>query len=164
MTRSLARRLAVVAALPVLSLGGCFFDEDAPEGPSEVPISRPVSVTIEYVQPPHCANAGSRCADSVIFFGSWMRPGEEFALRPVPGTWVWTGTAIRVPVNFPPEDQPYLVRVYDPHLLDTPTAGVTAVRLKIGGQVLYYVDQAGTPAESGLVYVDDNGVGHNPFY
>jgi hypothetical protein len=158
----LARSRAAAALLPLLFLGGCFFDEEAPDGPSELPISRPVSVTVEYVQSPHCQ--GSRCGDSVIFFGSWMRPGQEFALRPVPGTWVWTGTATGVPVNFPPDDTPYLVRVYDPHLVDTPTGGVSAVRLKIGGQILYYVDQAGTPGESGLVYVDDNGVGHNPFY
>ena len=152
-----------VAVLGLLLLGGCFFDEDAPEGPSPVAISRGVPVTVEYLQPHACLNSTNRCADSVIFFGSWMRPGQEFALHLVPGTFVWTGTAPAVPVNFPPDSDPYLVRVYDPYLLDTSSGGVAGTRLKIGGQALYYLEEAGTPAESGLVYVDDNGVGHNPF-
>jgi hypothetical protein len=54
------------------------------------------------------------------------------------------------------------VRVFDPHLVQTPNGGVTAARLSIGGQAIYYYDSAGTPQESGLIYVDDNGVGRNP--
>jgi hypothetical protein len=39
---------------------------------------------------------------------------------------------------------------------------VTAARLVVGGQLLNQFDSPGTPKESGLVYVDDNGVGRNP--
>jgi hypothetical protein len=144
------RRFRLLVAGLALAFHACFFDEDAPEGPSAVPVSRGVPVTVEYVQPAQCQNSTARCGDRVIFFGSWMRPGQEFALALVPGTYVWTGTASAVPVNFPPDDSPYLVRVYDPYLLDTTSGGVTAVRLKVGGQALRYVDAPGTPAESGL--------------
>ena len=54
------------------------------------------------------------------------------------------------------------MRVFDPHLVDTETAGVTAERLKVGRQVLTIFDERGTPGESAHVYVDVNGIGHNP--
>jgi hypothetical protein len=146
----------------VLLAGGCIFERAAPSSASPVPISRGVSVTVEYVQPGLCLNSTNRCADPVVFFGSWMRPGQEVTLTAVPGTFTWTGRAASVPVNFPPDQDPYLVRVFDPYLLDTSSGGVTAARLRVGGQVLVDVDAAGTPSESGLVYIDDNGVGHNP--
>jgi hypothetical protein len=146
-----------------LFAGGCFFDKEGPDGPSPLPISRGVTVTVEYVQPGLCLNSANRCADPVVFFGSWMRPGQEFALTPVSGVFTWTGNAASVPVNFPPADEPYLVRVFDPYLLDTASGGVTAARLRIGGQAMVDVDSAGTPAESGRIYIDDNGVGHTPF-
>ncbi len=155
-------RLALVLAIAVVP-GGCFFEEEVPEGPSPLPISRAVTVTVEYVQPGQCLNSANRCVDPVVFFGSWMRPGQEFALSPVPGTYTWTGQALAVPVNFPPGDEPYLVRVFDPYLLDTASGGVTAIRLRIGGQVLVQVDEPGTPAESGRIYIDDNGIGRTPF-
>jgi hypothetical protein len=60
-------------------------------------------------------------------------------------------------------EEPHLVRVFDPHLVDTETGGVTAARLVVGGQILDSFDQPGTPQESGRVYVDDNGAGRNPF-
>jgi hypothetical protein len=68
-----------------------------------------------------------------------------------------------VPVNWPPVVLPHRVRVFDPHLVDTDTRGVSAERLKVGRQVLTVVDERGTPGESGHVYVDVNGTGHNPF-
>jgi hypothetical protein len=145
------RRLAALAA--ALAASGCFYDEEVVEGPSALPISRGVPVTIEYTQPGECLNAARRCADPVVFFGSWMRPGEEVTLRPLAGRYIWTGTVPAVPVNFPPADEPYLVRVYDPYLLDTPSGGVTAFRLRVGGQMLSSFDWLGTPSE----------VGHNPF-
>jgi hypothetical protein len=46
--------------------------------------------------------------------------------------------------------------------VDTPTGGVTAARLQLGGQILTHFDSPGTPRESGIVYVDGNGVGRNP--
>jgi hypothetical protein len=144
-------------------LGGCFFDEEVPEGPSPLPVSRAVTVTVEYVQPGQCLNSANRCTDPVVCFGSWMRPGQEFALSPVSGTYGWTGRALGVPVNFPPGDEPYLVRVFDPYLLDTTSGGVTAIRLRVGGQVLVQVEEPGTPAESCRIFIDDNGVGRSPF-
>jgi hypothetical protein len=39
---------------------------------------------------------------------------------------------------------------------------VTAARLMVGGQIITTYDTPGTPTESGLIYVDDNGVGRNP--
>jgi hypothetical protein len=122
-----------------------------------------VEVRVEYRQPPGCQNAiPEQCVDLVWFFGSWMHVGEEIPLEPVAGSFAWAGTARGVPVNWPPTDEPHLVRVFDPHLADTPTGGVTAARLSLGGQLLTQYDQPGTPRESGLVYVDDNGVARNP--
>jgi len=158
--RSLRRFTVLLAAL---AAGGCFFEEEVSEGPSALPISRAVPVTVEYSQPGLCLNSANRCSDPVVFFGSWMRPGQEVTLQPVSGRFIWTGTIPAVPVNFPPGDEPYLVRVFDPYLLDTTSGGVTAARLRVGGQVLTAFDWLGTPAESGRVYVDDNGVGHNPY-
>ncbi len=161
LTRHPRRR--ALALLTALLAGGCFFEEEGPAGPDPAPISRGVVVTVEYVQPGLCLNHANRCADPVVFFGSWMRPGQEFSLAPVPGTFIWTGHAPSVPANFPPREEPYLVRVFDPYLLDTASGGVSAARLRVGGQIVVDVDAAGTPAESGRVYIDDNGIGHTPF-
>jgi hypothetical protein len=161
--RDKQRFCRTVAFAAALVAGGCLFERAAPDGPTPVPISRQVTVTIEYVQPGLCLNSGNRCADPVVFFGSWMRPGQELTLAPVPGTFTWTGRVSSVPVNFPPDQDPYLVRVFDPYLADTTSGGVTAARLRIGGQVLVSVDAVGTPSESGFIYIDDNGIGHNPF-
>jgi hypothetical protein len=121
-----------------------------------------VTVRVEYRQPNDCFNVAARCQDRVVFFGSWMHKGDEVLLGLASGTRQWTGIAPRVPVNFPPQDFPHLVRVFDPHLVDTPTGGVTAARLVVGGQVITQYDQPATPYESGLIYVDDNGQGRNP--
>jgi hypothetical protein len=156
-----ARRLAFLAV--AVAAAGCDFQPDPPPGPSALAPTRLVSVRIEYRQPQGCVNADpARCVDLVWFFGSWMHPGEEIALEPVAGSYAWAGTVPGVPVNWPPRDEPHLVRVFDPHLKDTPTGGVTAARLIVGGQEIAQYDQPGTPQESGLVYVDDNGVGRNP--
>jgi len=121
------------------------------------------SVRVEYRQPNGCANATPvACDNLVVFFGSWMHPGQEIYLESDPGSHLWTGIAPGVPVNWPPVDQPHLVRVFDPHLVNTATGGVTAARLLVGGQALTQYDSPGTPRESGLVYVDDNGAGRNP--
>ena len=44
-----------------------------------------------------------------------------------------------------------------------PSAGITADRLKVGGELLTQFDSPGGPRESGLVYIDENGQGRNPF-
>jgi hypothetical protein len=159
--RSLVPFLAIAAAVAA----GCDFQPDPAAGPAPLPGTRTVSVRIEYRQPAHCANLDpSNCIDPVFFLASWMHPGhdEEVILTNVAGSYVWAGTATGVPVNWPPTDQPHFVRVYDPHLKDTPTGGVTAARLTVGGQILTQYNNPGTPTESGLIYIDDDGVGHNP--
>jgi len=139
-------------------------------GPDEAPPANPprlVNVTLEYRQSQHCDNAPERCDDPVVFFASWMRPptngNNGILLTRDPGGFVWRGRAFNVPANFPPRDDPHAVRVVDPHLVWTATNGATAERLKVGGQVLTVFDSAGTPGESGLVYIDDNGQGRNPY-
>jgi len=159
--RPIVRRL--LPLLAAAAAAACDFQPDPPEGPAALPGTRTVSVRIEYRQPADCVNADrANCIDPVWLFGSWMHAGEEVVLESVPGSYVWAGTAHGVPVNWPPTDEPHLVRVYDPHLKDTATAGVTAARLTVGGQLLTVFDQPGTPQEVGLVYIDDDGVGRNP--
>lgn len=154
------RRLAIA----VLALAGtsCDFQPDPPPGPNPVG-PRFVNVRVEYRQPNGCANTPAACNNLVVFFGSWMRPGQEIYLADDGGSHVWSGQVSGVPVNWPPVDEPHLVRVFDPHLVDTPTGGVTAARLVVGGQILQDFDQPGTPQESGRVYIDDNGAGRTPF-
>lgn len=155
----------IVLALLVFSAAasGCDFQPDPEAGPSAVPAPAVVNIRIEYRQPNGCANASAvACDNLVVFFGSWMHSGQEIYLTADPGSYVWTGVASGVPVNWPPVEEPHLVRVFDPHLVDTPTGGVTGARLLVGGQILTQYDSPGTPQESALLYVDDNGVGRNP--
>ena len=119
------------------------------------------SVTIEYLQPNECVEGSPRCDDPVVFFGSWMQPGQEFLLRPEPGRYVWRGVATGVPVNFPPRGAPHAVRVYDPHMVGSLTEGVTAERLKVGGEANLRRDNPGGIREVGLIYIDENGQGRN---
>jgi hypothetical protein len=166
--RSHLRGLAVLAL--AASATGCedFLHPDVTPGPSPAPVGRFVSVKVEYRQPAGCNNSQGTCDARVVFFGSWMRqgvngqPGDEVLLDTQASPSFWTGVATNVPVNWPPVDIPHYVRVYDPHLLDSPTGGVTAARLIVGGQIITQYDSPGTTKESGLIYVDDNGVGHNP--
>jgi len=166
--RGSARRwraaLLGAAALGALSCNA-FKRAAGPEDAAEVNPPGTVSVTVEYNQVPECVAGSPRCEDNVVFFGSWMQAGEEFFLRKEQGRFVWRGTARRVPVNFPPSavSQPYLVRVYDPHIVSGPTEGVTADRLKVGGEALTRFYSPGNPSESGLVFIDQNGQGHTPF-
>ena len=154
------RRIVPIAL--AAALAGCDFQPDPPPGPTRPPPARFATVKIEYRQPNGCENAAVACDNLVVFFGSWMRPGQEIYLDSAPGSHVWTGVAQGVPVNWPPVEQPHLVRVFDPHIVNTPSSGVTAARLLVGGQILTQYDSPGTPQESGLVYVDDSGVGRNP--
>lgn len=159
------RRLRAAAALAAAVLvAGCYdFHLAGPEDPPPVLTPRLVSVTIEYRQPNGCVNAATPCEEPVIFFGSWMRPGAEFALAPDPGSHVWRGTAVGVPVNFPPRDEPYQIRIFDPYLRESPTGGFTAERLQVGGQLVTRIESPGGQNEHGLVYIDQNGQGRSPF-
>ncbi len=146
-----------------LWLGSCYnFHLVGPEDPD--PVSSPplVSVMIEYRQPSLCANPGPACDSPVYFYGSWMRPGTSFPLVPDLGNHVWRGTAQAVPANYPPRDVAYDVWLDDPYLRDTPSRGVTADRLKVGGEALTQILQAGTDKAHALVFIDANGLGHNP--
>ena len=135
----------------------------APENAPDPNPPRTVSVTVEYRQPQGCLNVVTPCDEPVIFFGSWMHPVQEFRLTPDPGSYVWRGIARGVPVNYPPHDQAHLVRIFDPFLREGPGGGVTAQRLKVGGEVLDKFDKPGGENESALVYIDESGIGHNPF-
>jgi hypothetical protein len=156
------RRLFPIAI--ALGAVGCFdFQPDPPAGPSPIRTGRYADVIVEYRQPAICENVDGTCDAPVQFFGSWMAGGQQFDLVVQPGRpFYWTGIAHSVPVNWPPNDQPHYVRVRDPHLFATPSTGLTAARLIVGGQSIYSYAALGTPDESGLIYVDDNGVGHNP--
>jgi hypothetical protein len=156
------RRVALALLALAAVAAGCDFQPNTTEGPSALPAVAVASVRIEYRQPDGCANTPAACDNPVFFLGSWMHPGQEVYLVSDPGSHVWTGVAQGVPVNWPPVEEPHLVRVFDPHLVDTATGGVTAARLRVGGQILTQYDSPGTPRESGLVYVDDNGIGRNP--
>jgi hypothetical protein len=151
--------------LGLLVTGGCYdFNLAGPEDPDPLPAPRLVSVTIEYRQPQACFNVASHCDDLVVFFGSWMRPGAEFFLQADPGSHVWTGVAHGVPVNFPPTGgEPYSVRVFDPRLRGLLTEGFSAERLEIGGQIVLRIDRPGGKNEAGLIYIDENGLGRNPY-
>jgi hypothetical protein len=156
-----------ILGLAVGVLGGlataCYdFHLTGPEDPPSPNPPRLVSVTIEYRQPNGCANSRTNCDDRVVFFASWMRPGDEFPLERDPGGLIWRGVARGVPVNFPPRDVPHAVRVFDPHILDHPSGGLTAERLRVGGQILTVISSPGTDEEAGLIYVDENGQGRNP--
>jgi len=166
-----APRFGLLLAVGIaLAWSGCDFQKDPPVGPSQLPAGRFVTIKVEYRQPAGCQNSDPtvHCEDRVVFFGSWMRPkdssypGDQVLLDTPFGANFWSGYVQHVPVNWPPNDFPHYVRVYDPHLRDTPSGGVTAARLSIGGQVITDIDQPGTPQESGLIYVDDDGVGRTP--
>ena len=160
---SASRRLGLFL-LALASVACPDFQPDPPAGPTPITGGqRFATITVEYRQPPHCANAADHCLDRVVFFGSWMGKNDPVVLATPAGPYFWTGVVENVPVNWPPNDQPHLVRVYDPHLVDTPTAGTTAARLVVGSQSIASFDAAGTPKESGFVYIDDDGIGHNPF-
>jgi hypothetical protein len=150
----------------VLSLTGpaCDFQKDPDPGPVAVSPIRFVTIKVEYRQPAGCLNADpAHCGDHVVFFGSWMKPsGDEVLLDTRFGPSFWDGFVENVPVNWPPNDFPHFVRVFDPHLQATASGGVTAARLVVGGQMITEYDQPGTPQESGVIYIDDNGVGRPP--
>lgn len=158
------RLLLLVPVLALAALGSACYDFHltGPEDPPSPNPPRLVPVTIEYRQPNGCANSTTNCEDRVVFFASWMRPGDEFPLQRDPGGLIWRGVAPGVPVNFPPRDSPHAVRVFDPHILDHPNGGITAERLRVGGQILTVILSSGTVDESGLIYIDENGQGRNP--
>ncbi len=165
--RGIPGRSRLRAALPLWALAvvGCYdFHLTGPEDAQQVSPPALVNVSVEYRQPPGCLGGG-HCADRVVFFGSWMRPGTEFGLTPDPGNYVWRGLVYGVPVNYPPHEnpQPYEIRVYDPHLLASPTSGFTGDNLTLGTESLSPAINPGTPNVHALAYIDADGLGHNAF-
>lgn len=157
------RRLPLSISLLALLLPCCYdFHLTGPEDAPVVATPGVVSVSVEYRQPNGCLG-GSNCDAAVVFFGSWMRPGGEFRLTRAPGSLVWTGVAQGVPVNYPPRDDPYSVRIYDPFLVESCSDGFSAERIRLGGESLVRFEGGGCRDQAALVYVDDNGRGHNPY-
>lgn len=154
---------AAFGALLLVPAGCYSFHLEGPSAPSAVTVPGVVSVSVSYIQPFNCLNVTSPCDNPVLFSASWMRPGANFRLVLDPATHIWRGTALDVPVNFPPRDDPYTIRVFDPFLQDGPSQGFTAEHVTIGGQTLVDLHNLGTPSEYGLIYVDASGVGHTPF-
>ena len=161
-------RAFLLALAIALSGPACDFQKDPDPGPAALSPTRFVTIKVEYRQPAGCQNNENTCDARVVFFGSWMRPrdagygGDQVLLDTRFGPNFWEGLVPNVPVNWPPNDFPHYVRVYDPHLQATSSGGVTAARLMVGGQIITTYDTPGTPTESGLIYIDDNGVGRNP--
>ncbi len=162
-----SQRRWVTVLLTVALTPSCYsFHTPGPEDPSPTQLPRTVSVTVQYRQPNGCINAiRERCSEPVVFFATWMKPGGEFRLTPDPaGSFVWTGTAYSVPVNYPPRDLAYEVRILDPFLQETPGAvRYTAQRLTVGGEAVERIEHPSNFDEFGLIYIDDNGQGRNPF-
>jgi hypothetical protein len=162
MTKSSHRVVPVL--LLTLLFGGCLeFRGVGPDDAPEVSPPRLVRVTIEYRQPAPCGTQTNQCVGPIVFFGSWMRPGSEFPLTPDATNSVYRGVALDVPANFPPHDgdDPYEVHVYDANFAGS-SAGMTATRLKIGGEKLTILGDVGTPLEHAAVFIDEHGAGHNP--
>jgi hypothetical protein len=147
-----------------LAAAGCFdFHQEGPEDAPTLPQPRMVTVNIEYRQLSDCTDGAGGCNRPVVIYGSWMRGGESLVLQPVPERFYWVGMARQVPVNFPPDTRPYTIQVFDPFLAGTSTGGFTGRRLTVGGETLTRVESMGNPDEHALVFIDDNGFGHNPF-
>ena len=49
-------------------------------------------------------------------------------------------------------------------LREGPGGGVTAQRLWVGGELLDKFDKPGGSDESAFVYIDESGLGHDPFF
>lgn len=165
MRRSLCGLAARAAALAALAacLGCPSFHQTGPEDPAPLPLPTTVEITIEYVQPNGCVSQTVSCQDPVVFLGSWMHTGDHVELVPDASHHVWVGRTRGVPVNFPPTGNPYDVRIYDPFLQSDASVRYTGRRLKVGGQELSDISTPGGHLEAALVFVDANGIGHNPF-
>jgi hypothetical protein len=92
-----------------------------------------------------------------------MPAGAEFRLTRDPGTFMWRGVAHGVPVNWPPRDDPHRVWIFDPHLRESLSQGISADRIVLGGEALTRWDGGGGPQQHALAFVDQDGRGHNPY-
>ena len=148
--------LALAFALPA-----CYdFHMVGPEDPPAIPRPQTVSVLISYRQPLGCVPPESSCGGPVTFHASWMPIGTHATLQQT-AAHTWTATIANVPFNYPGVD-PYRVYAVDPFLRDTPTGGVSAERLTIGGELIVKFENPGGTREQGLIYIDANGNGRTP--
>jgi hypothetical protein len=161
-SRGRSPRLAAALALGALAAAGCF-RLVGPEDPPPVETPLLVSVRVEYRQPGGCTVPPEACSGPVVFFATWKQEGSAFALARIGDSNVWAGVAESVPVNYPPRDEPYAVRVFDPFLVGDALRGITANRITVGGEQLIRFANIGDEDESALVYVDEDGNGHNAF-
>jgi hypothetical protein len=158
------RLLACLSALPAtLAVAGC--EQLHGTGPEDAaPVVGPsiVAVTIEYSQAGDCPQGPTACEGAVLFYGSWMTTGVVLPLDRIPGTRIFRGRVTGVPSNYPPRGGAYLVRIYDPNLGAGPTRGYTGQRIVVGNEALGWLVSQGGPEEAALVYIDQDGFGHNP--
>ena len=161
---SLRRSRLTLALLGALAASCYDFHLTGPEDAPTVTPPQSVSVTIEYRQPIGCLSSPSpHCDEPVVFFATWMPTGAQLILTRLAGTQVWQGRAVGVPVNYPPRDEPYQVRIYDPYLVDSCAQGFSADRIVVGSEALTQTIGGGCRDQAALVYVDANGQGHNPY-
>ena len=143
------------------ALPACYdFHIVGPEDPPPLKSPATVSVFVVYVRPSECVNTTSACGGPVSFTASWMKIGASVTLQQSTAH-IWVATIPDVPVNFPGVD-PHRVYAVDPYLLDTPTGGISADRLTIGGERIVKFDHPGGPREQGLIYIDASGRGRTP--
>jgi hypothetical protein len=162
MNRSRALRFVLLGL--AATAAACYdFHLTGPEDPATLTTPGYVSVTVEYRQPNGCLNSITPCAEPVVFFGSWMPVGGEIVLTRDAGSYIWRGVARGVPVNWPPRDAPYAVRIFDPYLRESLSRGFSSDRIVLGGEPLVRWDGGGGPDQHALVYIDQDGRGHNPY-
>ena len=139
---------------------------DGPEDPSPIPSATLVVGARSSTASPTVRQRRGRPATTPwSSSAAGCAQGESYSSsRQTPGALHLAGVAHNVPVNFPPRDQPYLVRVSTPTCGTTPTGGVTAERLRVGGEALTRFDEsAGTPRRAASSTSTTTGSGHNPF-
>lgn len=155
-------KLLRLGVLVLAAMGpACYdFHTVGPEDPIPSRLPATVSVTVSYLRPSACVNITSRCDGPVTFQASWTKLGTAVTLEQT-AAHTWTATIPDVPINFPGPD-PYRVYVVDPYLLDTPTGGVSAEHLTIGGELIIKFANPGGRSEQGLIYIDASGRGRTP--
>jgi hypothetical protein len=156
MKRSRLGTLALALTLP-----GCYdFHMVGPEDPPAIKQPPTVPVSISYLQPLGCVPPGTNCGGPVVFYASWMPIGVFATLEPT-AAHTWTATIPNVPINYPGAE-PYRVYAVDPYLFNTPTGGVSADRLTVGGERIVRFENPGGTREQGLIFIDANGRGRTP--
>jgi hypothetical protein len=144
-----------------LASWSCYdFHTVGPEDPPPLRLPATVSVSVVYLRPSACINTFSACSGTVQFTASWMAIGSSVTLQQT-AAHIYSATIPDVPVNYPGAD-PHRVYAVDPFLRDSPTLGVSADRLTIGGEKVVKFENAGGASEKGLILIDASGQGRTP--